>query len=164
MNTSSEDKLAIRDVLNRYCRGLDRMDRLMAYSVFAEDAPAHYHDMYEGTGHGFIDWAWHIHETMERHSHQVTNCLIELDGDSASSESYVTVVLWTRAEDGMKEICCRGRYLDCWEKRDGQWLIIAREHILDTQSTNGVPDTDAPNQESRRDEDDPSFNYIPKHA
>jgi hypothetical protein len=31
---------AIRDVLSRYCRGLDRMDKAMAYSVFHADASA----------------------------------------------------------------------------------------------------------------------------
>ena len=56
----------IYDVLCRYCRGLDRMDKEMAYSVWHEDATALYHDMYEGTGHGFVDWVWKAHEPMER--------------------------------------------------------------------------------------------------
>ena len=160
MSTEGADKLAIRDVLSRYCRGLDRMDRAMARSVFSEDAPAHYYGMYEGTGHGFIDWAWQVHETMERHSHQISNVLIDLNGNQARSEAYVTVCLWQATEKAMNEIVCRGRYLDHWEKRDDQWLIVERRHILDTQSTNGIPNADAPNPESRRDTADPSFNFI----
>jgi hypothetical protein len=156
------DKLAIRDVLSRYCRGLDRMDKAMAYGVFSEDASALYYDMYEGTGRGFVDWAWQVHAAMERHSHQISNVLIQLDGDTASSESYVTVTLWPRYADDMMEIVCRGRYLDRWQKTDKQWLIVDRKHILDMQSTNGVPDVDAPNKESARDESDPSFSYIAK--
>jgi ketosteroid isomerase-like protein len=153
------DKLAIRDVLTRYCRGLDRMDREMADSVFSADCSAHYYDMYEGTGHGFLDWAWEIHADMDRHSHQVTNALIEVSGDTAVSEAYATVVLWTQHPE-VKEICCRGRYLDRWEKRDGEWLIVHREHVLDTQSTNGIPDVEAANPQSRRDRSDPSFRFF----
>ena len=155
------DKLAIRDVLSRYCRGLDRMDKAMAYSVFSAEAPAHYYDIYEGTGHGFVDWVWEAHAALERHSHQITNTLIELEGDTASSEAYVTVVLWARDGDDISEIVTRGRYLDRWEKREERWLIVHREHVLDTQSTNGIPDADAPNKESTRDESDPSFRFIP---
>jgi hypothetical protein len=115
------DHSAIRSVLNRYCRGLDRMDKAMSYGVFSDDASAHYHDLYEGSGHGFVDWVWVAHEQMERHSHQISNILIELDGDKAVSEAYVTITLWTQPPD-TREIVCRGRYLDRWERRDGGWL------------------------------------------
>ena len=44
-------------------------------------------------------------------SHQVTNVLIEVDGGSAASEAYVTVVLWVKREgaEPQTEIVCRGR-------------------------------------------------------
>ena len=149
-------------MLSRYCRGLDRMDKAMVYSVFSEDASAHYYDLYEGTGRGFVDWVWEAHAAMNRHSHQISNTLIELDGDKASSEAYVTVVLWKRNGGDMIETVVRGRYLDRWEKREDQWLIVHREHVMDTQSVNGVPVADAANKESARDESDPSFRFIPK--
>ena len=79
--------------------------------------------------------------------------------DTAVSEAYVTVVLWTRPPD-ITEICCRGRYLDRWEKRADNWQIVQREHVLDTQSVNGVPVPDAVNPQSRRDPSDPSFKFI----
>ena len=111
-------KQEIRDVLSRYCRGLDRMDREMAESVFHEDAPANYIGMYAGTGRGFIEWVWGAHEGMERHSHQITNVLIEVDAadETAVSEAYVTVCLWTKPDEhGTQiEIVARSRYLDRW--------------------------------------------------
>ena len=60
------DTQAIRDVLSRYCRGLDRMDRPMAESVWHEGGTADYVGIYEGTGHGFIEWVWKAHAAMER--------------------------------------------------------------------------------------------------
>ncbi|MCZ6831250.1 MAG: nuclear transport factor 2 family protein [Gammaproteobacteria bacterium] len=158
---SVADKLAIRDVLSKYCRGLDRMDKEMAYSVFSADCSVHYYDMFEGSGHGFVDWVWEAHAAMDRHSHQINNALIAVDGNTAVSEAYVTVVLWTAPPD-ITEITCRGRYLDRWEKRADSWQIVRREHVLDTQSLNGVPVPDAVNQQSRRDDSDPSFKFIPR--
>ena len=158
-------KQAIRDALSRYCRGLDRMDREMAEDVWHADGTADYLGIYEGTGHGFVEWVWGAHAAMERHSHQITNVLIELggDGESATSESYVTVVLWTLpdAEGRQLELVGRGRYLDRWEKRDGRWAIAHRVHVLDLSSEFPLTRADVP-EESRRDEQDPSFDYIPK--
>ena len=159
-DTATADKLAIRDVINRYCRGLDRMDKTMARSVFSEDCRALYHGMYEGTGHGFIEWAWEAHEALDRHSHQMTTVLIQLDGDRAVSETYGTITLWA-SEPEPVETCCRSRYYDRWEKRDGQWLIVEREHILDGQSANGVPLESEALAASRRDGEDASFRFFP---
>jgi hypothetical protein len=153
------DKLAIRDVLSRYCRGLDRMDKEMTFSVFSPECRANYHGMYEGSAQGFIDWAWDVHAGMERHSHQITNVLIELDGNHAVSEAYVTVALWTLGPD-TRELTCRGRYLDRWEKHEGSWRVVEREHVLDMQTENGVPQTDAPNPQSSRDQNDASFRFF----
>ncbi len=158
--TELEDKAAIRDVLSRYCRGLDRMDKDMARSVFAAQCSANYYDMYKGTGHGFIDWVWESHRSMETHSHQITNVLIELNGDSAVSEAYVTVVLQQQRPSGAVEIQVRSRYLDRWSKRDGRWLIVEREHVMDAQSE--IPlQAISKSAESRRDRDDASFRFFP---
>lgn len=157
-------KIAIRDVLSRYCRGLDRMDKEMAYATWHPDGTAHYIDMYEGTGHGFVDWVWESHAAMETHSHQITNSLIEVDGDTAKSESYVTVLLWTRPTDAgdRTEIVARSRYLDRWSRRDGRWAIDHRTHVADTQTfTTLTPEQQAPPQ-GKRDESDVSFEFIPK--
>ncbi|MCB1688745.1 MAG: nuclear transport factor 2 family protein [Halioglobus sp.] len=153
----------IHDVLCRYCRGLDRMDREMAYSVWHDDGTALYHDMYEGSGHGFVDWVWEAHAPTERHSHQIANSLVEIDGDSARSETYITVVLWTNpdGEGKQTEIVGKGRYLDRWSKRNGRWAIDHREHILDMQTLNEL-NRGYVNEVSARDISDPSFQVIPK--
>ena len=94
-------KSAIRDVLTSYCRSMDRMDRDLALGVWHPGGTCEYIDMFEGTGAGFVDWVWEQHEGMLRHSHQITNVLMEVDvdGDRAVSEAYVTVALWSPPED-----------------------------------------------------------------
>lgn len=157
-------KQEIRDVLSRYCRGLDRMDKEMAYSVWHADGSAHYYDMFEGSGHDFVDWVWQAHVPMQCHSHQITNVLTEVDGDKAVSEAYVTVVLWTLpdAESKQMEIVGRGRYLDRWSKRDGRWAIDHREHVLDMQTLHKLDKGDISKQ-STRDMNDASFQFINKY-
>ena len=55
------DRDAIRDVLSRYCRGLDRMDRPLADTVWHPEGTALYEGIFEGTGAGFLDWVWEAH-------------------------------------------------------------------------------------------------------
>ncbi|HQR02916.1 MAG: nuclear transport factor 2 family protein [Proteobacteria bacterium] len=153
------EKSAIRDVLYRYCRGLDRMDKPMSYAVFAAESTTNYHGIYQGTGHGFIDWVWESHKLMATHSHQITNMLIDLQGNTATSEAYVTVILQQHRTEGAVEIQCRGRYLDRWTKRDGRWEIVEREHIIDTQSEMPLPGV-GKSPESRRDNEDRSYRYL----
>ncbi|MCH2170557.1 nuclear transport factor 2 family protein [Myxococcota bacterium] len=155
-------KQAITEVLYRYCRGLDRMDREMALSCWHEGGTAHYLGMFQGTGVGFVDWVWEAHAEMERHSHQVTNPLIEVDGDHAVSESYVTVGLWTRPAPQRFQITSRGRYLDRLSCRDGVWAIEHRVHIHDLTSRIELPEDalEQVNSASRRDPKDPSFEIL----
>jgi len=157
-------KQEIRDALSRYCRGLDRMDKEMASSVWHADSTALYYDMYEGTGHGFIDWVWVAHESMQCHSHQITNVLTRVDGDKAVSEAYISLVLWTLPSDDGKqmEIAVRGRYLDRWSFRDNKWAIDHREFVTDTHTMrdlNKGPVSD----KSTRDMTDASFAFIEKY-
>ena len=155
-------KQAIRDQLARYCRGLDRMDKEMAYQVWHPDGTAHYFDMYEGTGRGFVDWVWEAHVPMERHSHQITNVLTEVDGNRATSEAYVIVALWSNpADDGSQtQVESRGRYLDRWSKREGRWAIDERLHVVDLQTATPIHRANV-NKESQRGPGDPSFSFIP---
>jgi len=156
------DKQAIYDVLCTYCRALDRMDKTLAYSVWTETSTAHYHDIFEGSGQGFIDWVWEAHSGMERHSHQIGNHLIRLDGDRASSETYVTVTLWTNVDEAgqQQEIIGKGRYLDTWLKREGSWRIASREHVLDIQTVQKLQ-RGYVNAVSSRDSSDPSYQLNP---
>ena len=157
-------KQEIRDVLCRYCRGLDRMDKEMAYSVWHADATANYHDIYQGTGRGFIDWVWVAHEAMERHSHQITNVLTQVDGDQAVSEAYVTMAGWSKPSDNGKqtEIISIGRYLDRWSFRDNKWAIDHREFVTDTHTMRDLAKAPV-SDKSTRDMTDASFSFIEKY-
>ena len=126
----------IRQVLAIYCRAVDRMDRELAASIWHPDARLEYVGVYEGDASGFLDWLWPVHESMEMHSHQVAQSIIEVEGETARSETYVTATLWTSpADDGSQtEVVSRGRYLDHWALHAGRWCIRERLHLADMQT------------------------------
>ena len=152
-------KAAITEALYRYCRSMDRMDRDLALGCWHEGATVDYVDIFQGTGSGFVEWVWTAHQPMLRHSHQITNILVEVTGDRACSEAYVTAVLWAGPESRPVEIVTRGRYLDAWSRRDGRWAIDRRIYLTDLMSTTPLPDTAlaAVSAPSHRDTDDPSY-------
>jgi hypothetical protein len=158
-------KQAITEVLYNYCRSMDRMDRELGSTVWHSGGTADYSArMYQGTGEGFLDWVWEQHKGMERHSHQIANVLIEVDGERAASEAYVTAALRMRQPDGSAvDIESRGRYVDQWERRDGRWAIVHRRFVEDLTNVYPVMEswmTETDAVESRRDATDPSYEVL----
>jgi len=155
------DRLAIADKIYRYCRSVDRLDVAVGHSVFHEDSTADFGASYVGTGRGWIDHVCREHLNFLHHSHQVSNIIIELDGDKAGSESYVTATL--RRQDGDRVILHEfwARYVDTWSKRNGEWGIDSRHCIVDYGSTREVAALPGDKRGSR-DRSDPSYSVLGK--
>jgi hypothetical protein len=152
------DKQAIQETLVRYCRGVDRMDRELTRSCWHPDGTADYQGLFEGGVEALLDWMWALHERMQTHSHQVTNCLIELAGDAAVSETYVTVALRTRpGPAGVRDVLTRGRYLDRWSRREGRFAIDHRHYLSDWMTFLPVDDATTSPIGGRRDPGDASY-------
>jgi hypothetical protein len=153
------DRLAIMDKIYRYCRSVDRLDVPVGHSVFHEDSTADFGASYKGSGRGWIDFICVEHKKFLRHSHQVTNIIIEIDGDRAGSESYVTATLQRRDGDSIVEHQFWARYVDEWSKRDCDWAIDKRECVIDFDSIRDVTNI-AEYDRSRRDTGDPSYTVL----
>ena len=125
------DKQSITEVLYRYCRGIDRMDRELVLSCWHTDGTADYGALFSGLGSGFIDWVWPVHEKMERTQHNITNILIEVNQDEAISEAYWLVYLRASGNNGLIDIVGGGRYVDRFEKINGEWKIRHRQCVFD---------------------------------
>jgi hypothetical protein len=122
-------KQAITEALYRYCHGVDRIDPDLA-NIWHPDGQAIYTGMFEGTGTEFVDWVLPTHEACDATSHQVTNMLIEVDGDRAISETYVHACVRV----GGNDILVWGRYADSWSRRDGRWAVDVRRVTIDVQN------------------------------
>jgi hypothetical protein len=93
------------------------------------------------------------------HQHQVTNIVIELDGDKASSESYVVLAMRTQRDGKHTRLMVWSRYIDQWSRRDGRWGIDHRYTIMDFDEMREVTPV-AMHDRGRRDREDPSYKAI----
>ena len=127
-------RLEIRSRIDAYCRGVDRRDGALIRSCFHPDAVDD-HGPYVGNAHEFADWIVARMSAMPVFGqHHVTNCLIHLDGpDSARVESYYLAYHPRRDEASGRIVLLQngGRYLDQFERRDGEWRIARRKVLVD---------------------------------
>jgi hypothetical protein len=123
------DRQEILDAINRYCRGLDRHDDELLRSVFHPDALDN-HGPWVGGREEFVRWANHeCHEGLLGHMHHVTTHACEIESDVAHTETYVLFI--HRHGDGEAVTVGGGRYVDRFERRDGEWRIAVRRLVMD---------------------------------
>ncbi|MGU3498672.1 nuclear transport factor 2 family protein [Mycobacterium sp. C31M] len=140
------DRESIRTVLLKYAAAVDtpdieRFDEIFAPEVSAqfnvatvdglEALKAHFQASIDaGDGqedsHGLI-WG--------RTMHFYGNMSIDVDGDQASSDTYLLTMIVTTAS---KAVIRANRYRDTWARRDKGWLITSRR-----QKTNWAIEADA---------------------
>ena len=132
------DRVEIEEVLNRYCRGVDRCDEAELAAVYHSDGTDD-HGTFSGLGVDFAAWACDGGKRFwEASNHTVHNVLIDwAEDDLAHVESYVLafnqrVADMARPDGGAGRVeVFAGRYLDRFERRDGRWRIAHRQAIRD---------------------------------
>jgi hypothetical protein len=119
---------AIRDVLYRYARGVDRADVALLKSCYHPEAvDAHW--TFIGNGHEFAEEILKPHQMgqLPLLKHFITNILIELDGGRAFVESSFVCMVDLDLEEGARaHLESHGRYVDVFECRGGDWKILSR--------------------------------------
>lgn len=150
------DRQAITNQIFNYARAMDRIDHALGYAVWHDGGTAHYGVLFDGTGHGFVDWVCATHKAMIGHVHRISNILISLDNDRAASEAYVHATLRFAEHGVLRQASVYGRYLDRWSRREGRWAI---DHRIYVQDLDEVRDAGPPlvGGWGRRDRDDPSY-------
>lgn len=124
------DQLAIQKVLATYCRAVDRCDHDLLKSVYWPDATDN-HGVFNGNALEFAAFIIPLLREMGQTMHQISNVLIDLDGDQARVETYVCAHHLIPSEQGAKDMIFLGRYLDRFERREGEWRIAYRLVIMD---------------------------------
>jgi hypothetical protein len=129
MPLTPDDRIAIQEVLARYCFCLDqgRWDEFR--TLFAPDARLDFGDVmgiWEGA-----DGVDRFTKTMAGLGlfmrHYVTNVMITGDGTTAHAECYVLAVTGR----GDQQMTATGRYDDRFVKRDGRWLLASRRAVIE---------------------------------
>jgi len=118
---------AIREVVLRYCRGLDRLDIDLLRSAYQPGAIDD-HGVFVGDAAEFCERVLASHRRYEATLHCVLNHLVELEGpDDARGEAYVMAHVLRVDEAGIRvHDAWWGRYADRYGRRDGRWGISHR--------------------------------------
>jgi len=133
---------AIRRVLHRYCFAADRADEELLRSVYHPDGIDEHGTNFKGLGWDFAEYACRTareEPNFTAMQHHLTSTNIAVHGDVAAVESYVLALHVPVGGGGIAAV--GGRYLDRFERRDGEWRIAYRRfvHDLDVQ----LPDAPA---------------------
>jgi SnoaL-like domain len=121
----------INDAVQRYMRGLDRLDPVLQRSAFHDDAWVDCGLMAGRVG-DFITFAQDMLATMDATHHFLGQVRIEIHGDVASGECYFQAWHGSRDQSGApRDLFISGRYIDEYACIDGAWRISKRKLITD---------------------------------
>jgi hypothetical protein len=151
------DRAEIQDCLCRYARGVDRGDWDLVRLTYHADAHDQ-HGEYRGDIDGLIAWLAERFAGVDNSMHFLGNCLIEFAApDFAFVETYFASRRLHPPGAGERrglravDAVCReawGRYLDHFERRDGEWRVARRIVVLEASSTSvargGMRSPDSP--------------------
>lgn len=160
-----QDHLDLHGALTGYCRAVDRMDLTLLRSHFAPAARLDFSGLFEGPVEDFAQWLIDNLGAYGFTVHSLSNVHLEVDGDRAASESYVTALHGATLDGSRAPFRSGGRYLDRWERRDGRWLITERTALVVWSEP--AADVTHPTEgsrygasRSRRDLTDPSYDLL----
>lgn len=125
------DREKIRACVARLARGEDRRDAAMISASYWPDSVTDY-GVFKGDFAAYLAWVVPGADAITNTQHVLGQSHIELAGDTALVETQV--VSYHRVDYGggdEHDTCIGGRYLDRFEKRDGEWRIAERTMLYD---------------------------------
>src|SRR5262245_55471543 len=130
MPSPLEDRLALRDLAERYARAVDRRDWALAEQLFTQEC------VLVGPGFELVgrDRILAGLRNVERYSatqHSVHNQLVEIEGDRARGETYCTAHHLYEREGQPRKLSWGIRYQDRCARGGGAWRYERRELLLD---------------------------------
>jgi hypothetical protein len=139
------DRDAIRSVLYRYCRAIDRRDAPLLESVYWDGA-YEWHGAYRGSAAGFRELGVNGPGSFEVMRHSLGTINIDLAGDVAYSEAYfVASGVFRERKDGERMLRVHeGRYIDNFERRGREWRIMRRTVVKDFIDLRPLTEPDEP--------------------
>lgn len=143
------DKQAIQELIARYSRTLDWVDDAGQADCYWPDAAIDY-GFFKGTAADFVPVVMAVERSTGRRWHLLSSLAVKLTSTTTAEGECYGIALGFRREDEAEPYrgnMYGGRYLDQYEKRDGEWRISSRRYIMDwTMAMPDQPDA-SPNAE-----------------
>jgi hypothetical protein len=124
------DKQALHELVLTYCRACDRRDFALLRSLYHDDAIDDHGAMFCGSADAYVAWLPGVLANFAATVHSISNALFVVAGEQAQGELYTLAYHRTHAPQA-QEILIGGRYLDCYERRAGEWKFLRRSLALD---------------------------------
>ena len=135
------DRLEIRELVDRYARAADRVDGPAAAALFTPDGALRIFErgteapVRERLGREAIATAFAGLSRYEVTLHVVANHLVEIDGDTATGETYCLAhhvrTIGEGAQAHLSDYVMAIRYLDVYAHSDEGWRIAQRHLQLE---------------------------------
>jgi hypothetical protein len=120
----------IRQVLERYCRAIDRRDRSLLESVYWPEATDD-HGIFRGPAAEFIEVVFVGLAQFESTLHVIAQSNIECSDNLAVADTYFIAGHRTVKQSGVGFLTGWGRYVDKLEKRRAEWRILERVCVIE---------------------------------
>ncbi|WP_340589002.1 nuclear transport factor 2 family protein [Erythrobacter alti] len=124
------DKVQITECTARLARGEDRRDAGLIRSCWWPDATYDY-GVQNGSFEEYLAWVVPGADAIKNTQHVLGQSHIELNGDAAKAETHVISYHRVDMGAGDQDTCIGARYLDTFEKRDGEWRVANRVMLYD---------------------------------
>jgi hypothetical protein len=124
------DREAIRDAIARLARGEDRRDADLIAGAYWPDARCDY-GVFEGSFADYLAWVVPGADAITNTQHLLGQSCMAIDGETAKVETQLISYHRVEMGNGEQDTCIGGRYLDRFEKRDGDWRIVHRLMLYD---------------------------------
>lgn len=130
MNTATEDRLIIRDLVENWVvwRDAGMWDRFR--TVWHDDGVMQA-TWTQGTVDEFIAMSRAGFEKGVNVHHFLGGNAIDLAGDRAISMTKMTIAQRAEVHDVLVDVVCTGRFYDFFERRDGRWGLVLRQPIYE---------------------------------
>lgn len=123
----------IRDVIKRLARGTDRLDEELMASCYHPDGFDD-HNSFRGTGIEFARWVVEVLPHFAATHHFIADPHFRrIEGDLADVDTYCVAHHVSRPDDAEQatDMILALRYVDRFERRNGEWLIARRVCVFD---------------------------------
>lgn len=136
------DTFKIRQVLERYCRGIDRLDEELVNSVYWPDAVDN-HGVWKGPGQEFGAFIVpRLAEAYVATMHTIHQSSIVVSGNRAVGDTYCIAMHRSEKPEGVGCEFAYCRYADVFEKRGDEWRILDRTVLMEhAQSFTAIDST-----------------------
>ncbi|MEP2735114.1 MAG: nuclear transport factor 2 family protein [Erythrobacter sp.] len=169
MSLRLEEREEIRDIITAYAHAIDRRRWDIMPELFHDDAEFGF-GVIAGSWRDFVEQARAVIDPCLATQHQLGQIMFSFDGDTCHTETYMTAMHTIPLGYPLPEIfppkdeiysaVIAGRYIDRFEKRDGNWKVAKRTGIYDWREFRVVEGVDmtelGPDGQGKHDDTDPS--------